>query len=208
VDATALAKQTQNPVADLVSIPFQFNFNSGGGLGDGTLFNLNVQPVIPIKLSDDWNLIARGIVPFLSTPTSDGGQVSGIGDIQIQNFLSPAHPGKIIWGLGPILSVPAATNPQFRTGAWAVGPTAVVLMMPGHWVLGLLANQLWTFAQSSDGVASTSPLIQPFVNYNFGRGWALVFADSHSRLECAVGSGMDVPLGLGIRTTAFNRHST
>ena len=207
IDQTALAKQTQNPVADLVSIPFQFNFNTGGGLNDGTLFNLNVQPVIPIKLSKDWNLIFRGIIPFLSTPTADGGQVSGIGDLQLQHFLSPAHPGKIIWGLGPIFSAPAATNPAFRTGAWAVGPTAVVLAMPANLVLGLLANQLWTFAQSGDGPDVNQLLIQPFVNYNFGRGWAIVFSPIiTANWSAPSGQEWTVPLGIGFsRTTAFNR---
>ena len=122
INAGDLAKAAQNPVASLISIPFQFNFNSGGGLGAGTLFNLNVQPVIPIKVTKDWNVIFRTIIPFLSSPTPSGDQVSGIGDIQLQFFASPAHPGKIIWGVGPIFSVPAATNPLFRTGSWAVGP--------------------------------------------------------------------------------------
>ena len=89
MDATALAKQTQNPVADLVSIPFQFNFNSGGGLGDGTLYNLNIQPVIPITLNEDWKLIARAIVPYISSPAPDGGQEGGFGDIQLQSYFTP-----------------------------------------------------------------------------------------------------------------------
>lgn len=207
VDATALAKQTQNPVADLVTIPFQFNFNTGGGLGDGTLYNLNLQPVIPVKVTPEWNLILRTIVPFLSSPTAGGDQVSGLGDIQVQTFLSPSHPGKLIWGIGPQLSVPTATNPLFRTGAWAVGPTAVVLSMPGHWVLGLLANQVWTFADAGGDPDVNQLLIQPFINYNFGHGWAISTSPLiTANWNAASGQEWTVPLGLGItKTTVFNR---
>ena len=207
IDATALAKQSQNPVANLVSIPFQFNFNTGGGLGDGTLFNLNVQPVIPVKVTPDWNVIFRTIVPYLSSPTSAGDQVSGIGDIQMQFFLSPAKPGKLIWGAGPILSVPTATNPLFRTGSWAVGPTAVLLAMPGHFVLGGLANQLWTFADAGGDPDVNQLLIQPFINYNFARGWAVTFAPILTAdWNAASGQEWTVPLGLGLtKTTVFNR---
>jgi hypothetical protein len=207
VDATALAKQTQNPVADLVTIPFQFNFNTGGGLGDGTLYNLNLQPVIPVKITPEWNLILRTIVPFLSSPTASGDQVSGLGDIQVQTFLSPSHPGKLIWGIGPQLSVPTATNPLFRTGAWAVGPTAVVLSMPGHWVLGLLANQVWTFADAGGDPDVNQLLIQPFINYNFGHGWAISTGPIiTANWNATSGQEWTVPLGLGItKTTVFNR---
>ena len=165
-----------------------------------------MQPVIPIKVTQDWNVIFRTIVPFLSSPTASGDQVSGIGDIQLQFFASPAHPGKIIWGLGPIFSVPAATNPLFRTGSWAVGPTAVVLSTPGHWVLGILANQLWTFAESGDAPDVNQLLIQPFVNYNFGKGWAISTAPVITANWSGSGEQWTVPLGGGLsKTTVFNR---
>ena len=99
-DATELAKKTQNPVGDLIAVPFQFNFNTGGDLGDETLFNLNFQPVIPFKLTDNWSMIARTIVPLYSIPSANGISYSGVGDIQEQLFVTPAHPGKLIWGVG------------------------------------------------------------------------------------------------------------
>src|SRR5882672_2012506 len=97
-DATELAKKTQNPVGDVTSLPFQFNFNTGGDLGDQTLLNLNFQPVIPFKLTDNWSMIARTIVPLYSVPGANGISYSGVGDIQEQLFVTPAHPGKLIWG--------------------------------------------------------------------------------------------------------------
>ena len=130
-DVTELAKKTQNPVADLISIPFQFNFNSGGGLADGTFMILNWQPVIPFKLNEDWNMIARTIIPVVSIPGPDDLRFSGIADIQEQLFISPSKAGKLIWGVGPILSLPTATATPVQTGSWAAGPTFVALTMSG-----------------------------------------------------------------------------
>jgi hypothetical protein len=130
-----LAKQSQNPVSDLISLPFQFNFNTGGDLGDRTFFNLNFQPVIPFKLTDDWNAISRTIVPINSIPGPDGQSFSGFGDIQEQFFITPAKAGNFIWGVGPALSMPTATAEPASTGTWALGPTAVILKMTGPWVL-------------------------------------------------------------------------
>ncbi len=103
-----LSKATQNPVGDLISLPFQFNFYTGGDLEDRTLLNVNFQPVIPFKVSDEWSVIARTIVPMDSIPTIDG-SASGLGDIQEQIYITPAQPGAIIWGVGPMISMPTAT---------------------------------------------------------------------------------------------------
>ena len=115
-DVTELAKATQNPVGDLISVPFQFNFNTGGDLEDRTYFNLNFQPVIPFKVSADWNLIARVIVPINSLPGPEGVRYSGVGDIQAELFFTPSKPGAIIWGVGPALSLPTATTTGVETG--------------------------------------------------------------------------------------------
>ena len=205
-DATELAKQTQNPVADLISVPFQFNFNSGGDLGDGTFFNLNFQPVIPFRLNENWNMIARTIVPVVSIPGPEGTRFSGIGDIQEQLFISPSKSGKIIWGVGPQFSLPSATTLPAQTGSWAAGPTFVLLTMNGPWVIGALLNNVWTFQDSGDSKEVNQFLLQPFVNYNFGKGWAIATApiitanwDAHS------GNQWTVPIGIGIsRTTVFD----
>jgi hypothetical protein len=138
-NATDLAKTTQNPVGDIVSVPLQFNFNTGGPLKDQTIFNLNFQPVIPIHISKSVTLISRTIVPLDSYPGPNGTRYSGNGDIQEQTFLTPARPGKVIWGIGPAFSLPVATALPVQTGTWAAGGSAVVLAMPGPFVLGSLS---------------------------------------------------------------------
>jgi hypothetical protein len=206
-DVTALAKKTQNPVGDLISVPFQFNFNTGGGLQDETLFNLNIQPVIPFKLNDDWNVIARTIIPINSVPAPNGtSRYSGVGDIQEQLFVTPSAPGSIIWGIGPVLSLPTGTVTGLETGSWGLGPAAVVLKMTGPWVLGGLLTQTWTIAHSDTYTKINQLLFQPFVNYNFGQGWALSFSPIiTANWEATSGNQWTVPLGLGItRTTVFD----
>jgi hypothetical protein len=207
-DPTALAKKTQNPVGDLISFPLQFNFNTGGGFGDATFYNLNFQPVVPIKLSPKWNVIARTIVPFVSLPgATPADRARGIGDIQEQLFLSPAQPGGVIWGVGAALSFPTATNDLARTGAWAAGPTAVALTMTGPWVIGLLASQFWTYHDEGGSPEVNQFVTQPFINYNFGKGWALSTSPLiTANWDAPDGEQWTVPVGLGLtRTTQFQR---
>jgi hypothetical protein len=175
-DVNELAKKTQNPVGDLISVPFHFNFNTGGDLEDRTFLNLNFQPVIPFKLNDDWHVIARTIVPINSIPGAEGQRFSGIGDIQEQLFITPARPGGIIWGLGPVLSLPTATATPVETGTWAAGVGGVIVKMTGNWVLGGLLSQFWPLHDSGDEPESDLLVFQPFINYNFGKGWAASFS--------------------------------
>ncbi|MGH7681858.1 MAG: neuromedin U [Candidatus Eiseniibacteriota bacterium] len=209
-NATELAKKSQNPVGDLVTIPFQFNFNSGGGYEDETYFNLNVQPVIPITLSSRTNLIARVIVPFVNLPgPTPFTRTGGIGDIQAQLYFTPAKPGGVIWGLGPVISLPTATNDLIKTGAWAMGPGGVLLKITGPWVFGGLLNAVWTVADDpeGDGDAETNLLtFQYFVNYNFGKGWAISTAPIITcNFDAPDGQKWTIPFGAGItKTTVFN----
>ena len=133
-----LAKQSQNPIANLISVPFQNNINFGLGPHDRTQNLLLIQPVIPIHLTDGLNLITRTIAPVLYQPEveSNSGGEFGLGDINESLFLSPKNPGKIVWGVGPIVQFPSATDDTLGTGKWAAGPTAVALTMPGRWVIG------------------------------------------------------------------------
>jgi hypothetical protein len=207
VDATDLAKQTQNPVADLVAIPFQANFNGGGDLEARTFFNLNVQPVIPFSVSENWKLIARTIIPFDTIPGPGGTRHTGFGDIQEQLFFTPAKAGKLIWGFGPVLSLPTATALPVETGSWAVGPGLVLVKNTGPFVLGGLFSQYWNFADAGGDPKTNLFVMQPFVNFNFGKGWALAFAPLiTANWDAESGNEWTLPLGIGItRTTVFNR---
>ena len=197
--AAALAKETQNPVADLNTIPVQFNWNTGGGLGDQTLQVINVQPVLPLPINKTWNIVSRTVVPIVNAPLPLGDRSTGIGDIQEQLFLSKQKSGKVIWGIGPILSFPTATNGVLETGQFALGPTAVVLTMPGHWVIGVLANNMWRIAGSSDTEAISAFFVQPFINYNLSRGWAISTSPSiTANWNAPSGQQWTVPLGFGV----------
>ncbi len=197
--ATELAKKTQNPVADLISVPFQNNFNFGVGPNNVTQYVLNVQPVIPFKLSEDWNLITRTIMPIINQPSPAPGAESafGLGDINPTLFLSPRKPGAVIWGFGPTFTFPTATDSILGSGKWTAGPAGVVLTMQGHWVLGVLANNQWSFAGWGDQDVNQM-LIQPFVNYNFPDGWYLTTAPIiTANWKASSGNVWTVPLGGG-----------
>lgn len=176
-----LAKKTQNPVADLISVPLQNNFNFGGGFHHNKMiYVLNVQPVIPINVSEEWNIITRIIMPIINQPNlspSFGGLVpstagTGLGDINPTFFFSPARPGQFIWGLGPTFTLPTATDRNLGAGKWSMGPAGVALTIQGHWVYGALVNNQWSIGGWGDR-AVNSMLLQWFLNYNLPNGWYL-----------------------------------
>jgi hypothetical protein len=195
--ATELAKKAQNPVADMMSFPFQNNMNFGYGPNDGMQNVMNFQPVIPIHLSEDWNMITRTIMPLIYQPWP--GYEFGLGDIQFTPFFSPAKPSKFIWGGGPVFQFPTATDDTLGTGKWTVGPSGVGLLMEGPWVIGLLAQNVWSYAGDSDRKDVNAFLAQPFVNYNFDKGWYLTFSPIiTANWKADKGSDVwTVPLGLG-----------
>lgn len=179
--AEELAKKTQNPVADLISVPLQNNWNFGAGFHqDKSIYVLNIQPVIPINLNSEWNLISRIIMPIINQPSlfpTFGGAVpsttgTGLGDFNPTFFLSPAKPGEFIWGIGPTVTLPTATDRNLGAGKWSLGPAGVALTMQGHWVFGALLNNQWSVAGWGDK-AVNAMLLQPFVNYNLPDGWYL-----------------------------------
>jgi len=192
--ATELAKKLQNPVSDLISVPFQNNFNFGVGPEDKTQYVLNIQPVLPQRISEQWNWIHRTIIPLIDQPAPV--DAFGLGDIQYQGFLSPAKPGKLIWGVGPVLQVPSATDDQLGTEKWSAGAGAVALRMDGPWVYGALVNNIWSFAGDDDRANVNQMLIQPFINYNLGRGLAIGTSPIiTSNWEAPSGQKWTVPLG-------------
>lgn len=175
-DATEIAKKLQNPLADLVSVPFQENANFGYGPRKGTQDILNIQPVIPFHVDENWNLITRTILPLTWQPRLGPrtGSAFGLGNITESLFFSPKNPvDGIVWGAGPAIVVPSATTGLVGSNIWGGGPTAAILKMDGPWVYGALTNNLFSFGGRSGpgGNSYNSFLLQPFVNYNFKEGW-------------------------------------
>jgi hypothetical protein len=163
-----LAKQLSNPVAALISVPFQSNFDFGGGPdGDGFRYTLNFQPVVPISLSCDWNLISRTIVPFIHQEDMIGtSEQTGLGDVTQSFFFSPKKPWHgLIWGVGPAFLVPTATDDLLGTEKFGVGPTAVLLTQIEGWTLGTLANHIWSVAGDDSRADVSSTFLQPFITY-------------------------------------------
>jgi hypothetical protein len=176
-DTEALAKASQNPVSDLISVPFQNNTNFHVGPFDRRQNQLNIEPVIPLHVTPQWNVISRTIAPVLSQPdTFFDSSTDGLGDINESLFLTPAHPGPLILGFGPIVTAPTATSQILGTGKWLLGPTAVAVTMPGHWVTGVLVNNQWSVAGDGKRPSVNAFYSQVFVNYNLPEGWFLTAA--------------------------------
>ena len=196
----ALAQAVQNPVGDLISVPLQNNTNFGFGPYDRTQNVLNIQPVVPIGLGSDWNLITRTIFPVITQPDffSESGSTTGLGDVNFSAFFSPAKPGKFIWGVGPAIILPTATDETLGSGKWSAGPSVVGLTIQGPWVAGLLVSQVWSFAGQSDRGNVNFFLAQYFINYNMNHGWYLVSAPIiTSNKEASSGNQWIVPFGAG-----------
>ena len=201
-----LAAKAQNPVGAMYSLPLKFSFDYGAENGEASF--LNIQPVIPQTIGE-WNLIHRFILPLIDTPGMvsgipgipnpvEGDGATGLGDINYSVYLSPADPKKVIWGIGPSLMMDTATDDQLGSGKWSTGPTAVVLVQPKPWSLGILGRQLWSFAGDSDRNTVSQMLLEPFINYNLEGGWYLI-SDMiiTANWEADSGNQWTVPLGGG-----------
>lgn len=174
-DDAELAKQLSNPIASLVSVPFQLNFDGGYGSDDGSRQVLNIQPVVPFSLNEDWNLISRTIVPVVWQNDVSGfsGDQFGFGDITQSFFFSPAKPTEsgITWGVGPAFLLPTATDERLGAEKWGVGPTGVALKQDGRWTYGVLANHIWSVAGDSNRGDISNTFLQPFVSYTTPDAW-------------------------------------
>jgi hypothetical protein len=213
-EGASLAKAAQNPVANMVSLPLQYNYYANGGLGTASEMVLNVQPVLPLPIGKNWLVVSRTIVPFVSIPVPSGStvigqsqlvrpQLGGIADIQEQAYLTSTKPSKWTWAVGPVFSFPTATNRLTRTGQWGLGPTAVALTMPGPWVIGTLVNNIWRIGGSSNGHLLNSFTVQPFVNYNLAHAWAISTAPLiTSDWSARSGNRWTVPIGGGVSKIA------
>lgn len=219
----ALQKATQNPVANLISVPLQDNTNFGIGPYDRNQNVLNVQPVIPIHMTKDWNLIVRWITPFIwqpapgtadlqvygiveNTPAYFAAQdvqksagVYGLGDMTPTFFFSPSKPHKIIWGAGPVFVLPTATSKVLGQGKLSMGPSFVALFQPGHWTIGALVNNVWSVAGSGGRADVNQMTLQYFVNYNLKKGWYLTSSPIiTANWKATDGNAWVVPFGGGV----------
>ena len=196
-----LAKAVQNPVASLISVPVQNNSNFNVGDFNRTQDVLNIQPVIPTKMNENWNLISRIIQPIVwqPYPNQNAGGQYGLGDMNPTFFLSPGKPGKVIWGVGPAFVIPIATSQILGQGKFSLGPSFVALTQPGHWTLGALVNNVWSVAGSDNRPAVNQMLLQYFVNYNLKKGWYISISPILTAdWKASSGNVWTVPFGGGV----------
>jgi hypothetical protein len=220
-----LTQELTNPIAGLIQVPFQNNFDWGGGpRNDAFRYTLNIQPVIPFTLNNDWNLITRTVIPFASWNGVFPQSETGLADIVQSFFLSPSRPTSsgIVWGAGPVFLYPTATNAFFAGRQWGAGPTGVILQLNGAWTYGVLANHIWSLTNvpsPNSGVAALSPstseteemiaegpttpgrwristtFIQPFLSYTFPTHTTL-FVSSESQYNWTTRQ-WTVPINVG-----------
>jgi hypothetical protein len=200
--AEELAKIAQNPVGNLISVPIQENANLNAGPFDHELNVLNIQPVIPIDITDDWNIITRTILPIISQPgfAPNQSRANGLGDAQISAFLSPAKPGSWIWGVGPIVQLPTHTDTVLGNDHAGLGPTVVLLHLEhgSPWVYGALLNNVWSVGNSSSPTYNNG-LMQPFLNFNFKSGAYLTTSPVvTANWEARASQKFTVPVGGGV----------
>ncbi|HCB49179.1 MAG TPA: neuromedin U [Chloroflexi bacterium] len=202
-----LRSAVQNPISSLISLPFKFTFDYGASNGEASF--LSIQPVIPITVGD-WNLVNRVIAPLIDTdgeitgtpeipnPPSGNG-ATGLGDINYSLFLSPVDYKTAIWGIGPSISIPTATDKELGSEKWSAGPTAVVLLQPKWGTFGMLGRHLWSFAGDSDRDDVNQSLLEPFLNYNLPNGWYLITdIIITANWEADSSNTWTVPLGGGV----------
>ncbi len=197
-----LARAAQNPVADLISLPFQNNTNFNYGPNGHIQNVLNIQPVVPIRLNEDWNLVTRTILPVISQPglAPGEGTTFGLGATQLNLFLSPNRSGRVIWGAGAVVQAPTTTDRALGSTVWGAGPTFVALTMQGPWVIGGLVNNIWSFGGDPRNRYNVLTA-QPFINYNFPHspGTYLSFSPIiTANWDAKSGDVWTVPLGLAV----------
>lgn len=195
-----LAAASQNPIANLISVPFQNNTNFGVGPDNRTQNILNIQPVVPVPLSEDLILVTRTILPIVLQPDAGGsGSIFGLGDLNPTFFFVPVTTSNITLGVGPTVVLPTATDRQTGAGKWSAGPAGVVVVNSGQWVYGGLASQIWSFAGDGSRPAVSQFVLQPFVNYNLPNGLYLTSSPViTANWNAPGGEQFTVPIGGGV----------
>jgi hypothetical protein len=200
-DSPEIAKQAQNPIASMISVPFQNSTTFGVGENSRVQDSLLIEPVVPFRLTSDWNLITRTIVPLIEQPTlAPGlGNVSGLGDVQLSLYMSPAEPFRgLIWGLGPSFSFATASDRSLGTGKNSAGLSTAVLTIQGPWLVGVLITDVASIGGQDDRKSVHQFLMQPFVDYNFSHGWYLASSPIMTAdWKATSGNKWTVPVGGG-----------
>jgi hypothetical protein len=195
-----LAQELSNPLADLMTIPIQVNYDRDiGPRDDGWKLQTNIQPVIPFHLSDDWNLISRTIIPVIDQEDifPGAGSQFGLGDINLSLFFSPKKPSAgVTWGIGPVFLLPTATDDLLGAEKWGAGPAAVALTVRGPWTIGFLANHVWSYAGDSDRPDISSTFVQPFAAYTWPTAWT-ISVQSESNYNWKT-ENWSVPINVGV----------
>ncbi len=204
-----LAQAAANPIANMISLPFQFNFNYHTGQFDRSQTVLNFQPVLPFRLSDNWNVITRTIIPLIQQPDfkSNSGSTYGIGNINFNTFFVPQMIGNFTYGFGLSMIIPSASAPELGGSAFGLGPTIVALYMPGNWVVGVTAGQTWSY-KSPDGSAGLNSFFgQYFITYNIKKGWFINTTPTiTANFNASEGQQWTVPVGAGFgKLHKFNK---
>ena len=191
----ALAQQKLNPFADAINLPATVSF--GFGPGHDVQPSLTFQPRIPLSLSEDWRVVTRSNVPIIDIPGPDG--VTGLGDVNVSLFLTPARTGSLVWGAGPILQFPTATDEALGTGKWAAGPTAGLFYVDGPWLNGMLVSHLWSFAGPATREDVSLTQIEVKFSYEFSSGW---YIDTDPVMtydwKAPSNQGWTIPVGLDV----------
>ncbi len=176
-----LAKKLANPIASLISVPFELNYNEGYGTEDGEQLLMNIQPVVPITLNEDWNMISRTILPVIWQDDIVGrsGEQFGLGDTLQSLFFSPSRPldigfGNLTWGAGPAIAIPTGTDDLLGSGKLGLGPTGVALVQSGPWTYGALTNHIWSVAGEGGRDEVSATFVQPFLVYTTPTAWSFI----------------------------------
>jgi hypothetical protein len=171
-DAAALADKIANPIAAVIQVPFQFNYDRGMGRDqEGSMTYMKFQPVVPIEVSKEWNYIVRPIVPVQWMRNVDGFSGNGVGSIAIETFFSPITRSDVIWGLGPYVAFPSASGPEFGSKQWGIGASFAGIWRPGSWTMGALIYQSWNAGGSGMAGTANNTYWQPFISYVTKDAW-------------------------------------
>lgn len=191
-----LAKDVRNPFADLIQVQISNEFDFGGAAGNGTQYTLTLQPIIPIRINNHWNLITRSAFTVANVPDSSGsGRTTGTGDSYIEFYFSPDKAKPIIWGIGPVVGFPTASDSALGSGKWTAGPGFAVIRQTEHWTYGVLANQVWSYAGDRTREGVSLALIHPSLSYTWASGWTVALdSESYYNAKGLAGERWTVPV--------------